>query len=476
MRPEDVPIPPAGGRRQRLKVKPGPRAAPVVSPLWKTRLCEFWKVGKCRKGGACSYAHGEEDLRISPDFERTSVCPAFLKHGHCDNPSCRYAHAVDELRVAPNLLKSKMCSFFLDGRCVVGKACRFAHSAEELAVSAELLRKAAQEPRQSLEAFQQPHPLGLVSAPSRTQRQRFVESKREEKTPSDSETKPSQDARFPQAKETPFPQQIVKLPSVDLEPMKVVVAASWEDDLQDSGEAVSSLKQRSLGRPLRSPRGEQKRARARRVLVDTLADLEEFPTAVISSTSTAVHAEDSEEKCVLVNTSPGLIDLGSRHRESVVVLDIEDAMEVCRPGSDKFEQLNLVKIHKRQRARGRSEDARRPQAGRRNAAPRSPDRRSRPDGYCQDPPGSSAAASSAAASTAPETEKMDRRGSEQDCLLCQRGASDSGTGCSRQTMPGEPCAACNCGLRVFQHNTFLTVEEEEDEEFSDLPIRRTQSM
>eukprot|EP00434_Breviolum_minutum_P038810 symbB.v1.2.034439.t1/scaffold4446.1/size39512/1 len=151
-------------------------------------------------------------------------------------------------------------------------------------------------------------------------------------------------------------------------------------------------------------------------------------------------------------------------------------MEVCRPGSDKFEQLNLVKIHKRQRARGRSEDARRPQAGRRNAAPRSPDRRSRPDGYCQDPPGSSAAASSAAASTAPETEKMDRRGSEQDCLLCQRGASDSGTGCSRQTMPGEPCAACNCGLRVFQHNTFLTVEEEEDEEFSDLPIRRTQSM
>ena len=50
------------------------------------------QVGKCRKGAACSYAHGEvrslhwtifinfssivqEDLRLSPDFERTSVCP-----------------------------------------------------------------------------------------------------------------------------------------------------------------------------------------------------------------------------------------------------------------------------------------------------------------------------------------------------------------------------------------------------------------
>ena len=34
----------------------------------------------------------------------------------------------------------------------------------------------------------------------------------------------------------------------------------------------------------------------------------------------------------------------------------------------------------------------------------------------------------------------------QSCLLCQR---ETVPGCSSQTTPGQPCAACNCGLRAF---------------------------
>lgn len=479
-------------------------------------MCEFWKVNKCRKGAACSYAHGEEDLRLSPDFERTSVCPAFLKMGHCSNPSCRYAHSVDELRVAPNLLKSKMCSFFLDGRCVVGKACRFAHSVQELSQSAEVLRKATEDgPRpatgakkEAVQAFKSgPRPLGLVadtraSAPQLSLRQQFAVSKVEERTPAaDSKLVPSHNghsvALLEQAKESMSPDgspllKLTQLTPADLEPMKVVVAASWEDDLQDSGEAVSSLKQRTSGRPPRSPRGEQKRPRARRVLVDTLADLDEFPTAVISSTSTSSLLDKGSEKCVLVNTKPGLIDLGSRHRESVVVLDIEEAMEVCRPGSDKFEQLQLVKIHQRQRARGRSEDPMRRTRRTSAHAPQSTKgtecsfrRENGGCGGCDGEPARAAAkersngsrpAAESEGNISQASRATDRREQlEQSCLLCQR-ESSAAHGCSSQTTPGQPCAACNCGLRVFQHNTFLTVAEEEDEEFQDLPIRRTKSM
>jgi len=112
--------------------------SPQVSPLWKTRLCSFHKMGACKNGASCSFAHGEQDLFPSPDFERTSVCPVMLRFGQCDRPGCRYAHAGEELRTAPGLLKTKMCSFFQKGDCVVGEACRFAHRVEELYLASEV--------------------------------------------------------------------------------------------------------------------------------------------------------------------------------------------------------------------------------------------------------------------------------------------------------------------------------------------------
>jgi len=129
-----------GGRNKRMTKE---KDAPVVTPLYKTRLCNFHLQGACQKGSSCSYAHGEEDLRISPDFERTSVCPIMLKHGHCDKLNCRYAHNANELRTEHSLLKTKMCSFHVNGLCVVGQACRFAHSQEELEEALEVQTEAA---------------------------------------------------------------------------------------------------------------------------------------------------------------------------------------------------------------------------------------------------------------------------------------------------------------------------------------------
>eukprot|EP00927_Polykrikos_kofoidii_P044344 TRINITY_DN38335_c0_g2_i1.p1 TRINITY_DN38335_c0_g2~~TRINITY_DN38335_c0_g2_i1.p1 ORF type:complete len:690 (+),score=130.72 TRINITY_DN38335_c0_g2_i1:71-2140(+) len=121
-----------GARHRRRAKAPQSGEAPTVTPLWKTRMCTFFPNGMCKHGSRCSFAHGEKDMRPSPDFERTSVCPIFLGRGECTRPGCRYAHKSDELRTQQGLLKTKMCSFFLGGHCVVGKACRFAHDPSEL--------------------------------------------------------------------------------------------------------------------------------------------------------------------------------------------------------------------------------------------------------------------------------------------------------------------------------------------------------
>ncbi|KAL2597418.1 hypothetical protein AAZX31_11G174500 [Glycine max] len=41
----------------------------LLHPLWKTSLCSYFRShnGSCSHGGACRYAHGEEELRLRPD-------------------------------------------------------------------------------------------------------------------------------------------------------------------------------------------------------------------------------------------------------------------------------------------------------------------------------------------------------------------------------------------------------------------------
>mmetsp|Transcript_3926 Transcript_3926/g.13117 ORF Transcript_3926/g.13117 Transcript_3926/m.13117 type:complete len:678 (+) Transcript_3926:106-2139(+) len=104
-----------------------------LSPLYKTRMCNFFVVGACRAGPLCGFAHGDAELRPSPNFERTSICPTMLRSGACNKAGCRYAHRSVDLKSSPVMLKTKLCSFhFEGGGCIVGEACRFAHTAGEL--------------------------------------------------------------------------------------------------------------------------------------------------------------------------------------------------------------------------------------------------------------------------------------------------------------------------------------------------------
>ena len=49
----------------------------------QTRLCKFFVVGKCTRGQACTFAHGEEKLRDQPDFSKTRLCADFMERGSC---------------------------------------------------------------------------------------------------------------------------------------------------------------------------------------------------------------------------------------------------------------------------------------------------------------------------------------------------------------------------------------------------------
>jgi len=64
----------------------------------KTKLCMQYMRGVCDKGGACGFAHCQEELKPLPDFARTKLCPELERSGVCNNPKCRYAHGEGELR------------------------------------------------------------------------------------------------------------------------------------------------------------------------------------------------------------------------------------------------------------------------------------------------------------------------------------------------------------------------------------------
>jgi len=67
----------------------------------KTRLCKFNVKGKCKRGQACTFAHGEVEVQPQPDFFRTQLCVDFVRSGACKAGSrCSYAHDPQELRHA----------------------------------------------------------------------------------------------------------------------------------------------------------------------------------------------------------------------------------------------------------------------------------------------------------------------------------------------------------------------------------------
>lgn len=76
-----------------------PAAATTKRVFQRTQLCAFWARGSCKRGAACAFAHGEEQLRESPNLSKTKICKNFQR-GDCElGDGCTFAHRREDLRV-----------------------------------------------------------------------------------------------------------------------------------------------------------------------------------------------------------------------------------------------------------------------------------------------------------------------------------------------------------------------------------------
>ena len=91
------------GRKREISAFKSPSEA---HPNYKTRLCVNFPLGKCTRGAACAYAHGESELRSGGP----GIGPP-LTQGQ--------------------FYKTRMCNAFAEGRCTRGAACSYAHSETE---------------------------------------------------------------------------------------------------------------------------------------------------------------------------------------------------------------------------------------------------------------------------------------------------------------------------------------------------------
>eukprot|EP00439_Symbiodinium_sp_Y106_P068722 s713_g11.t1 len=91
---------PAKGELMSLLPGPGPASASggPKRVFKRTQLCTFWVRGACKRGSACAFAHGEAQLRDSPDLSKTKICKKF-QTGTCPlGEECTFAHCREELR------------------------------------------------------------------------------------------------------------------------------------------------------------------------------------------------------------------------------------------------------------------------------------------------------------------------------------------------------------------------------------------
>eukprot|EP00919_Chromeraceae_sp_WS-2016_P063617 GHVR01150493.1.p1 GENE.GHVR01150493.1~~GHVR01150493.1.p1 ORF type:complete len:183 (+),score=48.77 GHVR01150493.1:44-592(+) len=101
--------------------------------FFKTRLCPWFKQGRCHRPSSCRFAHHSEELRPSKDLTKTSLCRVHYKTGgRCNDCSCRYAHSIKELRSTGHYYKSVVCKYWREGHCALGDICRYAHGDGDL--------------------------------------------------------------------------------------------------------------------------------------------------------------------------------------------------------------------------------------------------------------------------------------------------------------------------------------------------------
>ena len=78
--------------------------------FFKTKMCPYFLRGKCIKGGNCTFAHSNSELKELPDLHKTKYCKAFAS-GTCKKINCAFAHGEAELKSVHHLSKPPFCSY-----------------------------------------------------------------------------------------------------------------------------------------------------------------------------------------------------------------------------------------------------------------------------------------------------------------------------------------------------------------------------
>lgn len=100
-----------------------PRANPPINPpgkiFFKTRLCAKFRMGQCRNGENCNFAHGEEDMRQPPPNWQELVS------GRTDDRGGSGGNWEDDDKI---IHRMKLCKKFYNGEeCPYGERCNFLH-------------------------------------------------------------------------------------------------------------------------------------------------------------------------------------------------------------------------------------------------------------------------------------------------------------------------------------------------------------
>lgn len=128
-----------------------PTVPAAKNEKYKSRLCVLWARGKvCRYLDQCNFAHGEHEILKknsrtrddqSPGKQRTRFCDDFLS-GLCKKGnSCQFAHMKLSERDGPRAKRIKLeqdqligrqkkaniCKHFLKNHCLWGTSCSFSH-------------------------------------------------------------------------------------------------------------------------------------------------------------------------------------------------------------------------------------------------------------------------------------------------------------------------------------------------------------
>lgn len=111
------------------------KRAPTKRELRRARtICNYWLVGKCKKGESCPYRHTKDETVDIP------VCK-YMINGKCNKgEECPFSHDMKRVK----------CQYFKYGNCDKGDECPFNHDFEPLPV--KFAKRAAEKSVEEVEA------------------------------------------------------------------------------------------------------------------------------------------------------------------------------------------------------------------------------------------------------------------------------------------------------------------------------------